>query len=147
MKVKFTVFGNPVAKGRPKFARQGPYVRTYTPEKTVNYETLVRLEYERQCDGFRFEKDIPVEIRIDAYFQVPKSVSKKKSREMLDGKIRPTKKPDLDNVCKSLQDGLNGIAYYDDSQIVGIFVQKFYGDQPRVEVEISEAGENGEEIA
>ena len=53
MKVKFTVLGTPVGKGRPRFSRQGQFVRTYTPDKTVNYETLVRMEYEQQCGGFR----------------------------------------------------------------------------------------------
>ena len=41
---KFEVMGTPVAKGRPKFARRGNFVSTYTPEKTVNYENLVQLD-------------------------------------------------------------------------------------------------------
>ena len=83
MKVKFTVLGTPVGKGRPRFSRQGQFVRTYTPDKTVNYETLVRMEYEQQCGGFRFEKEVPLDMRITAYMPIPKSVSKRKRQAML----------------------------------------------------------------
>ena len=37
----FTIYGNPVAKGRPRLGKWG----TYTPEKTVNYENLVQFSY------------------------------------------------------------------------------------------------------
>jgi Holliday junction resolvase RusA-like endonuclease len=59
---------------------------------------------------------------------------------MIDGIIRPIKKPDLDNIAKIIADSLNGVAYRDDSQIVESSVAKFYSDFPRVEVEIYEAG-------
>ena len=39
--VMFTVEGTPVGKGRPKFARRGNFVSTYTPTKTRDYETLI----------------------------------------------------------------------------------------------------------
>lgn len=57
---------------------------------------------------------------------------------MRDKVIRPTKKPDMDNIIKIIADALNGIAYYDDSQIVDTAVRKFYSDEPRVVVKISE---------
>ena len=66
-----------------------------------------------------------------------KSTSKKKRQQMLAGLIRPTKKPDLDNVIKSILDALNKVAYHDDTQIVSLSVEKFYSDSPRVEVAIS----------
>jgi Holliday junction resolvase RusA-like endonuclease len=139
MKVKFTVLGEPSGKGRPRFSRQGPYVRTYTPEKTVNYENLVKLEYERQCGAIKFQADTPVDMRITAYYSVPKSASKKKRQAMLDHKIRPIKKPDSSNVVKAIEDALNGVAYHDDTQIVDSQVRRFYGETPRVVVIIQEA--------
>ena len=78
MKVKFTVLGEPQGKGRPRFTKVGQYVKTYTPDKTVSYENLVKLEYRRQCKDYMFEKGRPVDIRILAYYPIPKSVSKKK---------------------------------------------------------------------
>ena len=139
MRVKFTVLGEPVGKGRPRFGRQGQYVRTYTPEKTVNYETLVKLEYARQCGKVMFEAETPLDMRITAYVPIPKSVSKKKRQAMIDRKIRPIKKPDSSNITKSIEDALNGVAYKDDTQIVDSQIRRFYGEQPRVVVTIQEA--------
>ncbi len=53
---------------------------------------------------------------------------------MLNGIIRPTKRPDFDNIGKIICDSLNMIAYHDDSAIVDGRVRKFYSDVPRVEV-------------
>lgn len=139
MKVKFTVLGEPSGKGRPRFSRSGPYVKTYTPEKTVNYETLVQLEYERQCKNHRFPDKTPLDLRISAYYSIPKSVSKKKKLLMLCHAIRPMKKPDNDNVVKIIQDALNLVAFHDDVQIVDCQLRKFYSERPRVEVIIQNA--------
>ena len=58
---------------------------------------------------------------------------------MLKGKIRPTKKPDLDNISKVICDGIShqGRIWYDDSQVVSECIVKHYSRQPRVEVVIS----------
>ena len=78
MEKKFTVPGEPIGKGRPRFSKQGNFVRTYTPEKTASYENLVKLEYERQCEKEPFPKDIPLFMKVDAFYSVPKSASRKK---------------------------------------------------------------------
>lgn len=52
--------------------------------------------------------------------------------------IRPTKKPDTDNVLKVIADSLNQIAYKDDAQVVDASVRKFYSRNPRTVVCISE---------
>lgn len=139
MRVKFTVLGEPVGKGRPRFSNAGPYVKTYTPEKTANYETLVKLEYERQCGDYRFPDSAQLDVRIIAFYEIPKSTSKKKTKMMENGMIRPTKTPDFDNIGKIVCDSLNKIAYRDDSQIVDAQVRKFYSRNPRVVITIQEA--------
>ncbi|MDE5763773.1 MAG: RusA family crossover junction endodeoxyribonuclease [Ruminococcus sp.] len=141
-KVKFTVHGEPVGKQRPKFSRRGNHVHTYTPDKTVNYENLIRLEYSSQCGDFSFPKDTGIRMNIEAYFSIPKSASRKKSALMLDKQIRPTKKPDSDNIIKIIADSLNGIAYHDDSQIVSCMFDKYYGSQACVTVSICEADDS-----
>lgn len=138
MKVSFTVPGQPVGKGRPRFARRGNHVSTYTPAKTADYENLIRLEYERQCQGWKFDDGAYLDVRVTAYFRIPKSVSRKKRQAMEDRKIRPTGKPDLTNVAKSVEDGLNGVAYRDDSQIVTLYLRKYFSDEPRVVVTIQD---------
>lgn len=77
-------------------------------------------------------------MRILAFYSIPKSASKKKRTLMVEGKIRPTKKPDMDNVMKMIADSLNQVAYRDDTQIVDAQVRKFYSEQPRIEVSISQ---------
>ena len=132
MQVKFTILGEPKGKGRPRFSRNTG--TAITPKDTVNYETLVHMEYLEQCNVFRFEDDAMLDLRIKAYYSIPKSASKKKKAAMLAGEIRPTKKPDMDNVVKIIADSLNQVAYRDDTQIVDCQCRKFYSETPRVEV-------------
>lgn len=141
MRVEFTITGEPQGKGRPRFSTRGGVIRTRTPEKTVIYENLVRLEYQRQCNK-HFPEKAALSVEICAYYGIPKSVSKKKRAEMVNGSVKPTKRPDIDNICKSILDSLNGYAYRDDSQVVDCRVLKMYGEMPRVQVKIQEIGGN-----
>lgn len=142
MKVKFTVIGEPQGKGRPRFvARYNPVTqktlgKAHTPEKTIAYENLIKVEYGVQTKNFRFPDDAMLDIRILAYYGIPKSVSKKKRKAMLEHRIRPTKKPDFDNIGKVVCDSLNQVAYRDDAVIVDAQVRKFYSENPRVDVTI-----------
>jgi Holliday junction resolvase RusA-like endonuclease len=131
---EFIIYGEPKGKGRPRFSTVNGYVKTRTPEDTVNYENLVKLMYQKDCNEPMYEKNEPLVMEIDAYYSIPKSTSKKKLEQMTQGKIRPTKKPDIDNLCKIIMDSLNKIAYYDDSQIVQATVNKYYSKTPRVHV-------------
>lgn len=138
MPVKFEVLGTPVGKSRPKFSTVNGHAVAYTPAKTASYETLVRLSYQQQIGAFMFNKDKPLRAIIRAFFPIPKSASKKKREQMEAGKIRHTKKCDADNIAKACLDALNGIAFYDDSQVCELIISKFYGDTPKVEIIIDE---------
>ena len=137
MRAKFCIHGDPQGKGRPRFSTVCGHVHTRTPDETVLYENLVKTEYRQQV-GVKFPDDAMLDVRIFAYYPIPKSVSKRKRQAMLDRKIRPTKKPDWDNVGKVICDSLNGIAYRDDAQVVDSMVRKFYGEDPKVVVTIEE---------
>ncbi len=132
--IKLTIPGEPCAKQRPRMTKAG---HTYTPEKTVNYETLVRELYILQ--NFRQQLEGALKMTVRAYFEIPQSKSKKIKEAMLKGEIRPTTKPDVSNVIKIIEDALNGLAYRDDSQIVRVVGEKYYSDSPRVEVELKES--------
>lgn len=139
--IQFSIIGEPTGKGRPKFSRMGGYVKTYTPRDTANYEQWVKLAYiEKYGNRKSFEGKAALSVKIDAYFSIPKSTSKKKSAMMMAGYIRPTKKPDYDNIAKIVTDALNGLVYDDDAQIVSADIEKHYvraADEPaRVEVRI-----------
>lgn len=137
MAIRFTVPGEPTGKGRPRVVKKNGFTRTYTPDKTVSYENLVKWVV-TSADNF---KPITGEIEasIKAMYKIPKSMSKKDRKLVDEGKLHPTKKPDLDNVAKIILDSLNGIAYSDDSQVVRLTVEKHYSDEPRVEVVLREA--------
>lgn len=133
-KAKFTVYGEPKGKGRPRFNTKTGHA--ITPKDTVSYENLVKLEWQTAYGTENFPKEAMLDMRIKAYYRIPKSASKKKRAAMLAGEIRPTKKPDMDNVVKIIADSLNNLAYYDDTQIVDCQCRKFYSENPRVEVTI-----------
>lgn len=129
----FNIPGKIQAKQRPAF--NGRYA--YTPDRTTNYENWVKICY---LEKYRNENilETPLSVTIIAYYEIPKSVSKKKKQEMLEDKVRPTIKPDTDNVAKSILDSLNKIAYKDDKQVVSLEVKKYYAEIPSVSVEIKE---------
>lgn len=139
MKVSFTVLGDPMGKGRPRHTTMAGFAKPYTPAETASYENLVKIEYRRQCGTLKFEKDVPLDVRITAYFQIPESASKKKKALMEAHKIRPTKKPDQDNINKIVCDALNRYAYHDDAQVVDCQIRKFYSHNPRLVITIQEA--------
>jgi Holliday junction resolvase RusA-like endonuclease len=131
MEMSFTILGQPVGKQRPRVTSNKGFAQTYTPEKTVNYESLVRLEYARQCGGQRLCG--AVDCQITAYCPIPKSAPKYKRKVMETGKARHTRKPDVDNIAKVICDALNEVAFSDDSSISDLLVRKRYGKEPRVE--------------
>lgn len=134
--IKFSIPGNPFGKQRPRVAHNGNFSKAYTPKETVNYENLVKLMYQQAAKGWIFPDGSMLDVRIIAYYDIPKSTSKKKRRLMLEHKIRPTKKPDFDNIGKIICDSLNLVAYRDDSAVVDAQVRKFYSENPRVDVTI-----------
>ena len=129
---RFIIYGNPIAKGRPRLGRYG----TYTPQKTVDYENLVRLSYLQQCNNRKLSGYIRAEIEL--YFQIPKRTGKADRWKMKSGQIRHDKRPDADNCIKAVCDALNGIAYDDDSQIVSVRCEKYYGEIPQAVIRLEE---------
>lgn len=131
-RVIFAIMGEPRGKGRPRFTKTG---HAYTDEKTKQYESLVILSYRSIAKGYKFTS--PVRVTIMAHFKPPKK-SKKVVGDMLAGHILPTKKPDADNIAKIILDGLNRIAWDDDTQVVDLSIGKYYSDEPRVAVMVEE---------
>lgn len=136
MILEFTVPGEPVAKGRPRFTRTG---FAYPDKKTDRYENLVRLAY-TEAFPERKPAEGPVAVAIRAYFPPLKSWSKKKKTAALSDNVPKVTKPDLDNLVKIL-DGLNKIAWLDDAQIYSIEAWKGYSDRPRLDIQIFLEGE------
>lgn len=137
--VRFTVPGAPKGKARAKTVRSkkgGTF--SYTPEGTMLYENLIKCCYRQESNNIIFNDGRPLKVTIIAYYPIVKSTSKKKKQQMLEDLMFPTKKPDIDNIAKSILDALNKLAYRDDTQVVTLHMEKHYAEDPRVEVEIEE---------
>ena len=126
--------GKPMGKQRPRILKTGI---AYTPKQTVNYETFVKMLYLEKYAGVKpFEG--PVAVEIVALYQIPRSANKRRKEAMRRGAIKPTVRPDVDNILKIVTDALNGVAYLDDKQIIECSVNKCYAEAPAVLVTISE---------
>ena len=134
-RVRFVVPGEPKGKGRPRFSTAGKYPKAVTPEETASYENLIKVLY---MEGGFPKLEGAVRMEITAYFKVASSASKKRKAAMLIGEEKCMKKPDADNIVKCVADGLNGVAYDDDKQIVELEIKKLYGTTPQVIVELME---------
>jgi len=131
--VAFVVPGAAVGKGRPKFARRGAFVTAYSDKKTVSYENLVRI-YASEAVGNRPPLEGPVRLTLKISVLPPSSWSKKKISDALLGLVRPTTKPDIDNIMKAICDAMNEIVYVDDKQVCDVWVSKHYAITPEVRV-------------
>lgn len=119
----FVIYGKPQGKARPRFSNG----HAYTPKQTAGYERQIKNAF-RATGGQMIESE-GVIIEIDVYYK--KTAADKK-------KTFPTKKPDIDNICKIVLDGLNGVAYADDKQVVSLSANKYFAIKgvERVEVRI-----------
>jgi Holliday junction resolvase RusA-like endonuclease len=135
--IAFDIPGEPVGKGRPRFTTANGHPRTYTPEKTVDFENRVRAIATGKMHGCK-PVDGPLFVEILADFAIPKSFSRKDKANANLGGLLPIKKPDVDNIAKAVCDALNGVVYLDDKQIVEIKVRKRYGLEPCIMVRVLE---------
>lgn len=127
-RIRFSV---PFVKGkaRPRFYRG----HVTTPRATKAAERLVANAY-RLAGGTKAPADVGIVIVIDVY-RPPMTKWRKRDG---DGHL-DLQKPDVDNVAKLVLDGLNGIAYEDDSQVNGLTILKHirtYGNATETRVSV-----------
>jgi crossover junction endodeoxyribonuclease RusA len=110
---KFFVRGRPVPQGSMKFIKPGVMIHSRAKELAVWRADIAR---NAELNGYKpVSGGIAVEINF--VFIKPKTVT----REM------PTVAPDLDKLVRAVLDGLTGVAYEDDCQVVTITASKHYG--------------------
>ena len=133
--VSFFVPGEAIGKGRPRVSTIGGHARMFTPKKTANYETLIAMSAQQAMQGRELIPG-PVLVEMKIIVSVAQSWSKKKTAAALAGDVMPTKKPDADNVLKAICDGINGIVFKDDVQVVNVSMSKRFGETPGVLVRV-----------
>lgn len=138
MKLTFEI--EPVEQARPRATRMGRGIRLYDPKKVSVYKKQLAMMCKFQYKDQPLSGQLTVNLKF--YRHVQSSVSKKERKLRLIGAHRPTVKPDVDNYIKSTLDGLNGLLWEDDNQIVKIVAEKYYSDHPRVEIEVQGVKEN-----
>jgi Holliday junction resolvase RusA-like endonuclease len=126
--------GEPRGKSRPRFWNG----RAVTPEATRSYENDLR-HVARSVMRSRVVLQGPIRVRVEALMPVPASWSKSKRALALAGQVRPTGKPDADNVLKTL-DALNGVVWLDDAQIVEATITKLYSADPALIIQVRPLG-------
>jgi Holliday junction resolvase RusA-like endonuclease len=131
--LRFVVPGEPRGKGRPRFGRsRAGFVTVRTDDKTATYENLVKLAAlqvgARPLAG-------PLAMAVTAYFVPPPSWSKKRRAAAMAGHETPSRF-DIDNICKAVLDGLDGVAFENDKQVALLYARKLFADVARCEVEV-----------
>lgn len=124
----FEIKGVPKGKARPRFTKQG---RAYTPKETRDYEREIAdiAHTAAVVQGWcKANKGQPLRAEMVAKFPIAASWSKAKKQAAILGEIRPTVKPDGDNIVKAVLDALNGVVFADDSQVVEHSIKKEYAD-------------------
>ena len=127
------IYIKPTTKERPRFnASTG---RAFTTNKTRDFEEALKWEYVKN-NGKNYGENF-IEVDLVFAFIPPKSWSKKKTSEALEGHIRPTKS-DIDNYIKSVLDSLNTVAYSDDRYVYKVSAMKKYDIEEYIEINIKE---------
>lgn len=116
----------PMPAPRPRVTKNG----TYNAKEYTKYKEAIRLAYVSKNKGYPIES--AMFMRIDFFFEIPKSWSKKKK----EAAKWHTSRPDTDNLVKGVKDALNGVAYKDDSQVCYVVARKQYAHTSGIKIEI-----------
>jgi len=122
-KVKFTIPGEPIAQGRPRFSTHGGFARAYDPKKSRDGKSVVKLCARDAVEesGITEPLNGPLVMKIQFGIPLPKSAYRKRTPVT---RAWRTKKPDLDNLVKLVKDACSGVIYLDDNQIARIVAEK-----------------------
>ena len=138
--IKIVIPGPPVAWQRTG----GSGNRRFKKPQTRAYEELIAW-HARIAMGWKAPFTGPIELVVTSYFPFRKSWSRKKLEAAKSGAMRPTVKPDWDNLGK-ITDALNNLVWEDDKQVVYGLVIKYYDREPRLEIVVKQIDiEKGEE--
>lgn len=129
--VLIVIEGAPFGKQSVRVSTRGGFATKYMPKETVEYEAECRREASASMRGRPLFSG-PVELKLQLFFPIPKSWSKKAREAARLGQIVPTKKPDSSNCLKAVEDGFTGAVWVDDCQVVDHHITKRFSETPCV---------------
>ncbi|RUL56477.1 RusA family crossover junction endodeoxyribonuclease [Lysinibacillus antri] len=134
-KIQFEIPGDVQAQQRPKFSRAGNGVKAVDPQESRDYKSFVRLVASQHAPDVLITE--PIKLTIDVYRKIPKDKQTGPKMKLIgEGKLRPTTKPDIDNLAKGIKDGLSKVLWHDDSQVIELVARKWYSENPRAVVTV-----------
>lgn len=138
--VSIALPGEPKGKGAPRtqvrYLKGRAYAQIYSDPGTRSYEGMLRQVGALAMRG-RNPLANALRVRVVAHMSIPRSWSGKRRTAALAGYVRPTVRPDWENIAKTL-DALTGVVWVDDRQIVSGVIEKFYADKPMLVVDVWE---------
>ena len=130
--ITVTIPGKPFAWRRARSQGKTRFKDSETEAHEAALQAIVLQRMPEPLSG-------PLRLSVRAVFKVPASWSKKKTEAHL--WRAHTQKPDLSNIIKHLEDGLNRIAWVDDSQIAEYGPSgKVWGDRDETIITIEQIG-------
>lgn len=144
MNLRIDIPGLPLGQSRPRSAVKDNHVTVYKESKSEDYESHIGMLVRKAAKENKVRlglttKDVPqgFAVIIVAYFEVPKSYSEKRRVAALLGKEGKNSKPDIDNIAKSVLDGISRSGLWnDDAQVRNVNAMKFWGEEAHCKVEI-----------
>lgn len=134
MRYRFEIHEKAIGKERPRYSAKTH--RMYTPTRTSTFEEKVKVAFLSKYNIQTELSEKPFRAVINVCYKPSKSLSKKKQQDLLYREC--TKRPDCDNIAKAILDALNGLAYKDDKQITYLSIEKLYGEENKIEVDLEE---------
>lgn len=130
--ISFDLYGDPIPQKRARHSRVNGRMMTFNPQK------LEREQIQWQIKSQFKEEPFTIPLALDLIFlmPIPASSSATKKKQMANGLIAHTKKPDLDNLCKFYLDAMNNLVFKDDSQVIEIRMKKIYSSTPGTTIRV-----------
>ena len=132
MRSEFFIAGDPMGWQRTGLNRKTGAI--FTKDRTRSWETRLAYAVSEQMRERGLERigpGVPITLAMTFYRDVTKGLmsSKPKAQRtiagIMAGTLKPTTKPDYDNLAKC-HDALNGVLWHDDAQITDAVLAKRY---------------------
>ena len=129
--ISFTVYGTPQPQGSSRAFIPKGWTRAVITSDNPKLKSWRQELADAALRAFKkgpIERDVAVGVTAIFYFSKPKSAKKSTHSK--------TTKPDVDKLLRAALDGMTGIAYHDDAQVITASVGKYFSLPERTEIKV-----------